>query len=230
MTGRLGERPLPDGYRYYADYDHALHGSGDTKGPEPKVNTQARVKDSILGPWTRVGARTSLNEVWFGRYSYIVDDASGVYATIGNFCSIARATRINPGNHPTWRAAQHHFSYRAVSYNLADQDDEDFFAWRRADHVTMGHDIWIGHGATILAGVSIGSGAVIGAGAVVSKDVPPFAVVGGVPANIIKMRFPDSVQHGLMELAWWDWPHEKLAACLQDFRELNAEQFLEKHA
>lgn len=232
MSLQLADRPLPEDYRYYERYTHdeptatAKHNSG----PEPHVDRQGQVRDSILGPWTRVGARTSLSEVWFGRYSYIVNDSSAVYASIGNFCSIARDVRINPGNHPTWRAAQHHFSYRAVSYQLAEEDDQEFFEWRRADHVTLGHDVWVGHGATILAGVNVGTGAVIGAGAVVSRDVEPYSVVVGVPAKPIKQRFPEAVQRGLIKLAWWDWPHEKLAEHLQDFRRLDADAFLQKHA
>ena len=232
MSLQLANRPLPTGYRYFEKYVHDPDAATvkDKSGPEPYVDRQGQVRDSIMGPWTRVGARTSLGEVWFGRYSYIVNDASAVYATIGNFCSIARDVRINPGNHPTWRAAQHHFSYRAVSYQLAEQDDLDFFEWRRADHVTLGHDVWVGHGATVLAGVSIGTGAVVGAGAVVSRDVEPYSVVVGVPARPVKQRFPQRVQDALIKLAWWDWPHEKLAAHLEDFRRLDAEQFLQKHS
>jgi phosphonate metabolism protein (transferase hexapeptide repeat family) len=176
-----------------------------------------------------VGARTQLSEVAFGDYSYIVSDSSATYADIGKFCSIARDVRINPGNHPTWRAAQHHFSYRAISYDLADNDDAGFFEWRRADRVVMGHDIWIGHGATVLAGVTIGTGAVVGAGAVVSKDVPPFAVVVGVPARILRFRFEEPLREALLALAWWDWDDARLAAALEDFRRLNAADFIARH-
>jgi phosphonate metabolism protein (transferase hexapeptide repeat family) len=140
-----------------------------------------------------------------------------------------RDTRINPGNHPTWKAALHHFTYRSVSYELGQSDDEQFFDWRRADHVTIGHDVWIGHGATILAGVNVGTGAVVGAGAVVSKDVAPFTIVGGVPSKPIRERFPKPVQDGLLQLAWWDWEHDKLAEALADFRALDADAFVEKH-
>ena len=131
---------------------------------------------------------------------------------------IARDTRINPGNHPTWKAAMHHFTYRSASYRMAEEDDHAFFDWRRADHVTIGHDVWIGHGATVLAGVTIGTGAVVGACAVVSKDVYPFTIVGGVPSKPIRERFPRAVQDGLLALAWWDWDHDRLAAALPDFR------------
>ena len=79
-------------------------------------------------------------------------------------------------------------------------------------------------------GGSAGTGAVVGAGAVVSKDVPPFTIVGGVPARPIRERFPKPVRDGLLTLAWWDWEHERLAEALEDFRRLDADAFVEKHA
>ena len=198
-------------------------------GPKPSIHPTAHVTpDCELGPYTEVGARTRLSETWMGAYSYIVNDSQAIYTTIGKFCSIAAMTRINPGNHPMTRAAQHHFTYRAAAYGLGD-DDAAFFDWRRADAVTIGHDVWIGHGAVLLAGVSIGDGAVIAAGAVVSKPVDPYMIVGGVPAKPIRPRFPPAIGDRLQALAWWDWDHERLGAALKDFRSLSVEAFLEKH-
>ncbi|KAF0117264.1 MAG: hypothetical protein FD163_2353 [Hyphomonadaceae bacterium] len=228
MTLKLAGQPLPKGHIYFENW-HFDPNAPMRDVSAPGISPEASVRDCILGPWTRVGARTSLMETKLGAYSYIVTDSSAAYTTIGKFCSIARDTRINPGNHPTWKAALHHFTYRSVSYELGDDDDSDFFDWRRKSHVTIGHDVWIGHGATILAGVSVGTGAVVGAGAVVSKDVPPFTIVGGVPATPIRERFAKPVQDGLLQLAWWDWEHEKLADALHDFRVLDADAFVEKH-
>jgi phosphonate metabolism protein (transferase hexapeptide repeat family) len=228
VSGRLSGQHLPDGYIYVDHWTGGQNVAQPSLGA-PGISPQASVRDCILGPWTQVGARTSLMETQLGAYSYIVTDSSAAYTSIGKFCSIARDTRINPGNHPTWKAALHHFTYRSIAYDLGDTDDDAFFEWRRADHVTIFHDVWIGHGATILAGVSVGTGAVVGAGAVVSKDVAPFTIVGGVPASPIRERFPKAVQDGLLALAWWDWEHEKLADALHDFRELDADAFVGKH-
>jgi phosphonate metabolism protein (transferase hexapeptide repeat family) len=229
VSGWLLERALPDRYRYFG-HDGLCEGLDAADPSEPRVEAGGSARDCVLGPWVRVGARTGLHEVWMGAYSYIVTDSSATYADIGKFCSIARDVRINPGNHPMWRAAQHHFSYRAVSYQLGEEDDHDFFDWRRSHRVTIGHDVWIGHGAILLPDVSVGTGAVIGAGAVVSKDVPDYTIVAGVPAKPIRMRFPLEVQEGLLRLAWWDWSHEQLASALEDFRQLDAAAFVERYS
>jgi serine acetyltransferase len=86
--------------------------------------------------------------------------------------------------------------------------------------------VWIGHGAIILPGVKIGHGAVVAAGAVVSRDVPPHAIVAGVPARFLKWRFPPEISQRILALAWWDWEHERLATAIDDMRRLSAEDFL----
>lgn len=81
-----------------------------------------------------------------------------------------------------------------------------------------------------MPGVTVGTGAAVASGAVVTKDVPPYAIVAGVPAKPIKYRFPSEIQEKLLALAWWDWEHGRLAAALMDFRELGIEAFIEKYA
>lgn len=194
----------------------------------PNIHPDAQVRDCDLGIWTEIGARTQMRESQMDDYSYIVEDGDVVWTTIGKFCSIARCVRINPGNHATWRASQHHFTYRAAAYDLG-EDDAEFFQWRKDDWVTIGHDVWIGHNVTVLAGVTIGTGAIVAAGAVVSKDVAPYTVVGGVAAKPIKRRFTEIQEDRLLEISWWNWSHVQLKARLPDFRKLSIDAFIEKY-
>lgn len=194
----------------------------------PNIHETAKVIDCEMGVWTEVGANTTLMQCEFGDYSYIVQNCHAVWSSIGKFCSIAKDTRINPGNHPTWRASQHHWTYRASAYDLGD-DDLNFFQWRKDHWVTIGHDVWIGHGVTVLAGVTIGTGAVIAAGAVVSKDVPNYAIVGGVAAKELKRRFNEKQEEALLNIAYWDWDRDKLRAALPDIRALEIDEFIEKY-
>jgi phosphonate metabolism protein (transferase hexapeptide repeat family) len=195
----------------------------------PTIDPTASVRESKLGAYTEVGARTSLLDVAMADYSYVVNDAQITYTTIGKFCSIAAMTRINPGNHPMHRASQAHFTYRASAYFPGEQDDTDFFEWRQQHRVHIGHDVWIGHGAIILPGRSVGTGVVVAAGAIVTKDVPAYTIVAGNPARPIRRRFPEEITGRLAELAWWDWDHETLRHALPDFRKLAIEDFLGKY-
>ncbi len=202
--------------------------AGKNLGEQPAIHPTARVRDCSLGRFTEVGERTRLAEVTMGDYAYVVNDSDIAIATIGKFCSIAAHVRINPGNHPLDRAALSHFTYRASAYGLG-QDDPAVFAMRRARPVVLGHDVWVGHGAIILAGVRVGDGAAIGAGAVVTKDVPPFAVVAGNPARILRFRCDEATRAAMARIAWWDWDHARLAAVLEDFRRLDLEGFAARH-
>jgi len=203
--------------------------AGKALSVDPTIDPTASVRESTLGAYTEVGARTTLTEVEMGDYSYVVNDSQVIYATIGKFCSIAAMTRINPGNHPMHRATQAHFTYRSSAYFPGEADDTEFFTWRRSHRVMIGHDVWIGHGAIVLPGRSLGTGAVVAAGAIVTKDVPAYTIVAGNPARVIRRRFPELTADKLMQLAWWDWDHQRLRVALPDFRTLPVEDFLAKY-
>ncbi|AGT08557.1 LbetaH domain-containing protein [Paracoccus aminophilus] len=196
---------------------------------EPFLHSGAQITNSTFGAYCEVGQDARVLNSDFGDYAYCERLSDIANTSVGKFANIAAATRIGPTDHPYAHAAQHHFLYRSSWYWEDAQDDADFFAARAARRTVLGPDCWIGHGAIIKPDVTLGAGVIVASGAVVTKDVPDFAIVGGVSAKIIRMRFSQNVIDRLMALAWWDWDHQRLREALPDFRKLPAEAFLEKY-
>ena len=195
----------------------------------PRVHGTAQLRNAVLGRFTELKERVQFCDSTLGDYSYVERHSEVIYADIGKFCAIAADVRINALNHPMERISQHKITYRPNEYFTGAKIDKAFRQSRIAKRVEIGHDVWIGHGAIILPGVSIGHGAVVAAGAVVTKDVEPYAVVGGVPAQFLKWRFPPEISVRIITLAWWDWEHERLAKAVDDMRALSAEAFLARY-
>ena len=160
---------------------------------------------------TRIHLRT-LARTWnfsIGAYSYgrpkVRFPNSGRALTIGRYCSIADGVEILLGgdHRLDWITT---YPFAAMGGLWPDADAPRDYHASRGD-VVIGHDVWLGSGCMILSGVSVGHGAVVAARAVVTRDVPPYAVVAGNPARIVRRRFDEATVAALLEAAWWDLPH-----------------------
>lgn len=130
------------------------------------------------------------------------------YAKIGAYCSISYGVTIGAPEHNYHRMSTHPFIYDS-KFGIA-QEDANIKNERFEKPIEIGNDVWIGANSTILRGVRIGDGAIIAANAVVTKDVPPYAIVIGVPAKVYKYRFCPELVTKLQEIQWWSWDEEKL--------------------
>lgn len=130
---------------------------------------------------------------------------------IGKFCSIACGAKFlfNSANHTQTSLSTYPFPIFFEEWDLEIKDVST--AWDNKGDIVIGNDVWIGYEAAIMAGVTIGDGAIIGSRAVVTKDVPPYTIVGGVPAKPIRKRFSDETISLLLELKWWNWPIERIS-------------------
>jgi acetyltransferase-like isoleucine patch superfamily enzyme len=157
------------------------------------------------------------SRVSIGKYSYGIKRSTipvltpGLQINVGKFCSIAPGVVFVVGRHLMENVST--FPFKAFFLEGGTADDET----GPPESITIGNDVWIGARALIVADVTVNHGAVVAAGAVVVEDVPPYAVVGGVPAKVIKMRFSSEQIEELLEIAWWDWPEERIKSSIEMF-------------
>ncbi|MDO4362672.1 MAG: CatB-related O-acetyltransferase [Eubacteriales bacterium] len=188
--------------------------------PRPHDGQTVYLKDVITGPNIEVGEYTIYND--FVRdprdfeknnvlYHYPIN---GDRLVIGRFCSIACGAKFmfTSGNHSMQSLANYTFPIFFDEWGLDAKDICD--AWDNKGDTVIGNDVWIGYEAVIMPGVKIGDGAVIGTRALVTNDVPPYTIVGGVPAKPIRRRFDDATVEKLEALRWWDWDEDRLKRAL----------------
>ena len=175
------------------------------------------MKNTITNPAIIVGEYTMYNDfvndpAQFERnnvlYHYPVNHDR---LMIGKFCSIACGAKFlfNSANHSLSSLSTYPFPIFYEEWGLDRKNVAE--AWDNKGDIVIGNDVWIGYEAVILAGVTVGDGAVIGARAMVTKDVPPYTIVGGVPAKPIRKRFSEETISEMLALKWWDWPKERIA-------------------
>ncbi len=175
------------------------------------------LKNAVTDPSIQVGEYTMYNDFVHDPRDFQKNNVLYHYPVnhdrlvIGRFCSIACGAKFlfNSANHAMGSLSTYPFPLFFQEWGL--EKSRVAKAWDNKGDIVAGSDVWIGYEAVILAGVTIGDGAVIGARAVVTKDVPPYTIVGGVPARAIRRRFPEETVEELLRLKWWDWPPERIA-------------------
>lgn len=175
---------------------------------------KAYASQCTIEPPARIWHGSALGDTRMGRHSYCGVDCSISHCTIGRFCSIGPDVVIGMGIHPTGMVSTYPGFYTEIRHTAN-------FAARKElpEHlpVVIGNDVWIGRRTMIKDGVHVGDGAIIGAGSVVTKDVPAYAIVGGVPATLIRMRFADEIIEQLRQLQWWNWDDGAIRAMAPHF-------------
>lgn len=176
-------------------------------------------KNSVFGHFNTLHNYVNFINSSINDYSYVADRTRIQYTSIGKYCSIGPDCRIGLGVHPvTEFISSHPVFYSNSKYTQNSFSDGVYF--RENIEVVIHNDVWIGSNVIVLDGVTIADGAVIAAGSVVTKDVPPYAVVGGVPARIIKFRFNADEISRLLVTKWWDKDVEYLKSNYKKFHNI----------
>jgi acetyltransferase-like isoleucine patch superfamily enzyme len=179
-----------------------LHNSFRFNGVIIDINCSV-CQASSLSTGVHIFPNTTINNSTVEHFSYIGSDCMVQNTTVGRFCSIAKHTLIGLGKHPIDKLSTSPIFYKKnnpLRVKLLEKDVE-FIEYER---VIIEHDVWIGAKVTVMDGVKICTGAVVATGSVVTKDVPAYAIVGGVPAKIIKFRFSEEVISRLIQSKWWE--------------------------
>jgi virginiamycin A acetyltransferase len=185
--------------------------------PRPGDTQIVYLQDVVNGPNIEVGAYTIYNDFVHDPRDFEKNNVlyhypvNGDRLKIGKFCSVACGAKFlfTSGNHSLRSLSTYTFPIFYEQWGLDPKNIRD--AWDNKGDIVIGNDVWIGYEAVILSGVTVGDGAVIGTWAVVTKDVPPYTIVGSVPARPIRRRFDPQTIARLEELRWWDWEEERIA-------------------
>lgn len=180
------------------------------------ISFSSQVEYSTISGKARVWGHCKVFHSTMGDYSYVGRNSRIIHADIGKFCSIAGETKIGMGTHTLDKIS--------TSPIFTESKNGTKHSWVKVSavnpfkRVVVGNDVWIGVRTMVMGGVKIGDGAVIGAGSIVTKDIPPYAVAAGVPAKLIRYRFPQEQIDALLAHPWWNLPEDKLKERIKLFQ------------
>jgi acetyltransferase-like isoleucine patch superfamily enzyme len=169
------------------------------------------INNVSIGEYVAILHEVHLEQVSLGNFSYVSSNSRLFNVATGNFCSIGRQVQIGLWLHPSKVFVSTYpafYSNSNIGCPLNFREDKIFDD--SVPKTDVGNDVWIGSNAIIPGGIRIGTGAIVAAGSVVVKDVPPYAIVGGNPAKVIRFRFPEDQIEILLASEWWNWPIEKI--------------------
>lgn len=182
------------------------------------IGIGSSINNSDICEFIYLGDNCQISNCKIGRHTYFNNNSTAKNATIGNFCSIASNVIIGVGNHPTTMVSTHPAFY---SNNKGFKTFSDKMYYEENDIINIGNDVWIAEDVKIIGKVTIGNGAIIATGSIVTKDVPAYAIYGGIPARLIKYRFDELTISKLQSIKWWEFGEQDLINNYKDFQDTN---------
>lgn len=185
-----------------------------------KIGYLSNAQNCTFGRYNTLYDNVELNNVELGNFTYIANSTAIMNTTVGKYCSIGPNCKIGLGKHPSKDfVSTHPIFFSTLKQTQITFSDKNYF--EEFENIIIGNDVWIGANAIIIDGVRINNGAIIAAGSVVTKDIPAYAIVGGVPAKIIRFRFEKDKIEKLLEIKWWDTDIEDLKRDYKKFHNIN---------